>query len=237
MKVIIIDDEPLAREILQNYVQKIPSIFLVGSCKNALEAFSIISKNKVDLLLLDINLPDILGTDFLKNLKNPPMVIFTTAYSDYAIESYELNAIDYLLKPISFDRFFKAINKAKYIFDNANTEIKTIQNEIFVRSEGKWIKIELDKLWLVEGLKDYLRLWINEERIVIHSTMKNFEEQLEHYPFFIRMHKSYIINLKYIEEVENNTIKINQKVLNIGETYKNNFTVVFNKFKLNKNLN
>lgn len=239
MRVAIIDDEPLAREILESYLQKIPFVELVGCCKNAIEAFSILSKQPVDLLLLDINLPEILGTEFLRNLKNPPLVIFTTAYSEYAIESYELNAVDYLLKPISFERFLLAINKAKEIIEptKINTENPLNQHNLFVRSEGKWIKIDLTKLWLVEGLKDYLRLWINEERITIHNTMKNFEEQLAAYSNFIRIHKSFIVNLHFIEEVENNSLKIYDKILSIGNTYKGNFITKFNNYKSNNSSN
>lgn len=236
MRVAIIDDEPLAREILESYLQKTPNVELVGSCKNAIEAFSLLSKQAVDLLLLDINLPEILGTEFLKTLKNPPLVIFTTAYSEYAIESYELNAVDYLLKPISFERFLLAINKAKEVLEPTKlpTENPMNQQNLFVRSEGKWIKIDLTKLWLVEGLKDYLRLWINDERITIHNTMKNFEEQLAAFPNFIRIHKSFIVNLNFVEEVENNSLKIKDKILSIGNTYKGNFITVFNHPKRNK---
>jgi DNA-binding LytR/AlgR family response regulator len=233
MRVAIIDDEPLAREILINYVQKIESIELIGVCKNALEAFALLGKQQVDLLLLDINLPEILGTEFLKILPNPPMVIFTTAYSEYAIESYELNAIDYLLKPFSFERFLQSINKAKEAIETIKNKANPkLENTIFVRSEGKWLKINLSKLWLIEGLKDYLRLWVDDERITIHKTMKNFEEELAAYNNFIRIHKSFIINIDYITMVENNTIKIKDQTVNIGDTYKNNFLTIFNKTKL-----
>lgn len=233
MRLAIIDDEPLAREILINYVQKIESIELVGVCKNALEAFALLGKQQVDLLLLDINLPEILGTEFLKILPNPPMVIFTTAYSEYAIESYELNAIDYLLKPFSYERFLVAINKATNTIETIKNKVNPkLENTIFVRSEGKWLKINLSKLWLIEGLKDYLRLWVDDERITIHKTMKNFEEELAAYKNFIRVHKSFIINIDYITIVENNTIKIKNQTINIGDTYKNNFLTIFNKTKL-----
>ncbi len=233
MRVAIIDDEPLAREILINYVQKIESIELIGVCKNALEAFALLGKQQVDLLLLDINLPEILGTEFLKILPNPPMVIFTTAYSEYAIESYELNAIDYLLKPFSFERFLLSINKGKEAIETIKNKANPkLENTIFVRSEGKWLKINLSKLWLIEGLKDYLRLWVDDERITIHKTMKNFEEELAAYNNFLRIHKSFIINIDYITMVENNTIKIKDQTVNIGDTYKNNFLTIFNKTKL-----
>jgi len=232
MQVAIIDDEPLAREILQSYLQKIPATELVGTCKNALEAFTLLNKQPIDLLLLDINLPEILGTEFLKTLKNPPLVIFTTAYSEYAIESYELSAVDYLLKPISFERFLVAMNKAKEIIGpvKIKTETQLEAKNLFVRSKGKWIKIDLTKLSLVEGLKDYLRLWINDERITIHNTMKNFEEQLAAFPNFIRIHKSFIVNLNFIEEVENNSVKMKSKMISIGSTYKSNFIIAFGSY-------
>ncbi|MFN3444706.1 MAG: LytR/AlgR family response regulator transcription factor, partial [Bacteroidia bacterium] len=158
LKVVIIDDEPLAVEVLQNHLQKIPDVHVVGACKNAIEAFAFVTKNEVDLMLLDINMPEITGIEFLSSLKEPPMVIFTTAYSEYAFKSYELDAVDYLLKPISFERLNKAITKAL-----SNKQLKTQQASetantlLFVRSEGKWIKIDVNGIWFVEGLKDYVR--------------------------------------------------------------------------------
>lgn len=235
LKVLIIDDEPLAQEILQSYLGQIDDLEVVGVCKNVLEAFVILNNQQVDLLLLDINMPEMSGIDFLKQLKNPPLTIFTTAYSEYAIESYELNAIDYLLKPISFDRFLKAVNKAQDFFYSTTKEESPLQinpNQLFVRSDGKWIKIDLAHLWLIEGLKDYIRLWINNDRITIHSTMKNFEIQLAAYPHFLRVHKSYIVNLNYVSEADSNALLVKDQRIAIGNTYKEEVSKAFSNMKL-----
>lgn len=223
--VVIVDDEPLAQGILKGYLQKIGTFEIVGECKNALEVFALLNKQKIDILLLDIDIPEINGIDFIKSLKNPPLVIFTTAYSNYAIESYELNAVDYLLKPISFDRFLRAMDKAQLLLQPSATPVpmeavSNLDKLLFVRSDGKWVKIDLTKIWFVEGVKDYIRVWTDTGRIVIHSTMKNFEEQLSPFNNFIRVHKSYIVNLEYIQEIESNSIKIKDQIIAIGTTYR-----------------
>lgn len=234
IRVAIVDDEPLAQEILQSYLHKLPDTELVGVCKNALEAFALLNKETVDLLLLDINLPEITGIDFLKSLKHPPKVIFTTAYTEHALESYELNAVDYLIKPIAFDRFLRAINKVQNEMQPAKTQVAAPASEklLFVRSEGKWIKIDLRKLWFVEGLKDYVRLWTDDGRITVHSTMKNFEEQLRSYNNFVRVHKSHIINLEYITEVDGSSIQIKDQFIAIGSTYKDEVQKILDGYKL-----
>jgi DNA-binding LytR/AlgR family response regulator len=238
IRVAIIDDEPLATEVLQNYISKIPGAVLAGTCKNALEAFALLNRENVDLMLLDINMPEMNGMDFFKTLRNPPLAIFTTAYSQYAVESYDLNAVDYLLKPIPFDRFAKAINKAIEILNPAPKPATgapataTGDRLMFVRSEGKWIKIDLAKVWFVEGLKDYVRLWADDGRITVHSTMKNFEEQLAPYSNFVRVHKSHIVNLEYISEVDGNSITIKDQMIAIGSTYRDEVQRVLNGYKL-----
>jgi len=238
-EVLIVDDEPLARDILENYVQKIPGLHIAGTCKNALEAFSHINKQQIDILLIDINMPEISGIDFLKSLKNPPIVIFTTAYSQYAVESYELNAVDYLLKPISFDRFLKAIHKATELLQNDRETAQAVAtpsgfsgNVLFVKSDGKLLKIDLNQLWLIEGLKDYLKLHIDSGKIIVHSTMKNFEDQLAHLPAFVRVNKSYIINIKYITEIDGNVIRLKNESITIGSTYKDEVHKLFDNYKL-----
>jgi DNA-binding LytR/AlgR family response regulator len=241
IQVLIVDDEPLARDILETYLQKTPDVQLAGSCKNALEAFSFLSRQQVDVMLLDINMPEISGMDFLKTLKNPPAIIFTTAYSQYAVESYELNALDYLLKPISFERFLKAINKAidavrqksaTPVVEQSNNAVNTKDNILFVKSDGKLVKIDLAQLWFVEGLKDYVRLWTDNGKVIVHSTMKNFEEQLSVLPGFVRVSKSYIINMKYVTEVDGNVIRIKDRMVSIGNTYKEQIYELFNKYKM-----
>jgi DNA-binding LytR/AlgR family response regulator len=237
IKVLIVDDEPIAQDILETYISKIADLQLTGKCRNALEAFQIVSKQQVDLILLDINMPEISGIDFLKTLKNAPLVIFTTAYSEYALQSYELDAVDYLLKPIPFDRFLKAINKVIAILNNEhkNADPKAAtatDNTMFVKADGKLIKIDLAQLWFVEGLKDYIKLWTSTGKIVLRSTMTNIEETLSAYPNFVRIHKSYIINLNHISEVDGNMIRIKDQVVTIGNTYKDEVQALLNKFKL-----
>ncbi len=239
IRVLIVDDEPLAQDVMETYISKLPDLELVGKCNNALEAFSLLNTTKVDLMLLDINMPEISGIDFLKTLKNPPRVIFTTAYSEYAVQSYELDVIDYLVKPISFERFFKAIGKAKEFIEASasghqkqGTVIDTKENFMFVKSDGKLVKIDLAKLWFVEGLKDYIRLWTDTGKIVVHSTMKNFEELLSELPMFLRVNKSFIVNIKHVSEVDGNVIRIKNEMITIGNTYKDKVSQIFDANKL-----
>ncbi len=236
---LIVDDEPLAQDISEHFIGLMPDMIVAGKCRNALEAFTAISKGNIDLILLDINMPEISGLDFLKNLKDPPMVIFTTAYSEHAIESYELNAVDYLLKPFSFERFSKAIAKVRQLMASKKNDSSAkapdnavIDNLMFVKTEGKLVRIDLSQLWFVEGLKDYLRLWTSSGKIVIHSTMKNFEESLAAYPNFIRVHKSYIANVQYISEVDGNALHIKGQSIGIGNTYKEDVFKLLNNYKL-----
>jgi len=240
IRTLIVDDEPIAQDILETYISKIPELELAGKCKNALEAFSFLNKGETDLMLLDINMPEISGMDFLKSLKNPPHVIFTTAYSEFAIESYDQSAIDYLLKPISFERFLKAIDKANKIINPVGTEMQPSSNILsdnqpnlmFVKSEGKLIKIDLSQLWLVEGLKDYVQLWLEEGKVIVHTTMKNIEELLNNNSNFMRVHKSHIINIRFISEVWGNSIKIKNQNIIIGNTYKEEVDKVLDSYKL-----
>ncbi|MHB1277712.1 MAG: LytR/AlgR family response regulator transcription factor [Bacteroidia bacterium] len=224
IRIAIVDDEPLAREVLVSYVRQMEHLELAGTCKNAFELLALINQKQVDVVLLDIDIPEISGIDFIRSIKDPPLVIFTTAYPQYALESYELNAIDYLVKPISLDRFVKAIHKLPQAGASKNqlppdpdTQADRV---LFVRSEGKWIKIDVSRIWFIEGVKDYIRLWMDDGRVVIHSTMKNFEEQIVNHSRFIRVHKSFIVNLDFIEEIDTNSIKIKDQFIAIGGTYR-----------------
>lgn len=238
IRTLIVDDEPLAQEILEVYLAKLPEIELVAKCRNALEAFQVISKEPVDLLLLDINMPEISGIDLIKTLKDPPKVIFTTAYSEFALESYELNAVDYLLKPIPFDRFLKAIAKVKELISTStktsvsSTDKNTVDNLMFVKAEGKLIRINLSQVWFIEGLKDYIRLWTDTGKIVVHSTMKNFEENLAMHKNFLRVHKSYIVNMEFISEIDGNMIKVKEQAIALGSTYKDEVLKILNSYRL-----
>lgn len=221
IKVLIVEDEPLAAEVLQMYLHKIPEVQLIGTCTNALQAFGVLNKQVVDLVLLDINMPEISGVDFLKSLKNPPPVIFTTAHTEYAVTSYDIGAIDYLVKPISFDRFLKAVQKVLPKTEPTTPlPEKGANNMLFVRSDGKWLKIDVTKIWFVEGLKDYVRIWSDEGRITVHSTMKNFEEQLKPFQLFLRVHKSYIVNKHEIKEMSDSSLQVHGQAIPIGGTYK-----------------
>jgi DNA-binding LytR/AlgR family response regulator len=236
MNILIVDDEPIAQDIMENYISRVPGLQLAGKCRNALEAFQQINKQLVDLLLLDINMPEITGMDFIKTLKNPPMVIFTTAYSEYAIESYELNAVDYLLKPVSFERFLKAIQKANELLTKGTIQttipIAAPDNVIFIKADSKLVRIDLKQLCFAEGLKDYVQLWTENGKKTIHSTMKNLEESLSPYSNFLRVQKSYIVNIEYITEVDGNTIRIKGQDITIGSTYRDQVFTVLNKHRL-----
>lgn len=235
MNVIIVDDEPLAQEVLETYVSKFPALNLIAKCSNAVEAFDVLNKNNIDLMFLDIQMPQISGIDFLKTLANPPQVIFTTAYSEYAMDGYELNVVDYLLKPISLDRFAKAVNKAvaKELQENepsipANTETA---DYIFVKADKKLIKIRFDQINYIEGLKDYVILHTPNGRVVTLQTMKSLEIKLPS-DIFMRVHRSFIVNLANISIIEGNTVQIEKKIIPIGKNYKDVLLTIINKNRL-----
>ena len=232
LKVLIVDDEPIARDILESYIQQLPQLQLVGMCKNALEAIPFIGRGEVDLLLLDINMPEITGIEFVKMMRQLPWLVFTTAYSSYAVESYELNAVDYLLKPISFDRFSIAINKVLSL--KKLTSAGGTQNDahIFVKTDGRLVRINLADLWMVEGLKDYVKLHLKTGKLVVHSTMKNMEDSLAAYQGFVRVHKSYIVNMQYATEMDANIIYVNNQPIAIGSTYKADVLQALKQYKL-----
>ena len=241
VRVMIVDDEPLAHEVLKTYFSKLSGYEITGCFTSAAEAFSVLNFGKTDLLMLDINMPEIDGITLLKTLTHPPKVIFTTAYAEYAVESYSLNVIDYLLKPITFERFLKAINKASQTLKPSEErsavlpapETDKAQSSImFVKSEGKLIKVDLTKLWLVEGLKNYVCLYYAQEKIIVYGTMKNFEEQLSSYPNFLRISKSYIMNLDHLQQIQGNVIKVKDKSIAIGNTYRDEVNKVLRSFKI-----
>ena len=230
MKVLIVDDEPLAQEILVSYVGKFPEIQLIATCNNAIEAKEILNKEAVDLILLDIQMPKISGIEFLKTLDNPPMIILTTAFSDYALDAYALNVIDYLLKPISFERFAKAIKKAlQQLAQETSTTVSA--DFIFVKADKKLIKVFFKDLLYIEGLKDYVILHVDNKRIVTLQTMKSLETKLPS-AIFMRIHRSYIINIGNIDVLEGNSIHIGNKMIPIGKNYKEMVLQIINKNRL-----
>ncbi|WP_299248444.1 LytTR family DNA-binding domain-containing protein [uncultured Aquimarina sp.] len=236
MKCIIIDDEPLALNIIKSYCEDLGTLEVVGTFTNALEALDIINNTNVDLVFSDIEMPQINGIDFMKAIDHKPLFIFTTAYSQYAIEGFELNAVDYLVKPIPFPRFIKAVNRAKEIFelkkDNFKTSstvkkptesITTPDQFIFVKSEYENIKIELELIKYIEGLKDYLKIHITSGKPIL--TLMSFKDIETKLPLdvFLRVHRSFIININYIDSVQRNRIIIDTVRVPIGESYKKAF--------------
>lgn len=229
MKCIIIDDEPLALELLEDFVSKIPYLELVASCSNAFEATTILQTQKIDLIFTDIEMPDFSGIDFIKSLEVKPLFIFTTAYSHYAVEGFNLNAIDYLVKPIPFHRFLKAVTRAHNLLQLKVEEKTPIVNSqvtpkfIFVKSEYENLKINLADIKYIESLKDYIKIHTHKEKpILTLSSLKSFEEKLGK-SNFIRVHKSYIVSLKHIYSVQRNRIIIDDNWIPIGLNYREDF--------------
>lgn len=241
MNCIAIDDEPLALNIIEDFTGKINFINLIARCTSAIEAVKILQNNDIDLIFLDIQMPHITGLEFVKTLEKPPMIIFTTAYSDYALNGFEVNAIDYLIKPISFERFFKAVYKAYDLYNlkKRNQENYTAlipdsvqSNYLLVKVEYSTIKIDLENILFIEGVKDYVKIRIPEKSLITKSTMKNIEDHLPR-KLFVRVHKSFIVAISKIEAIENNRIIIHEKRIPIGSQYKQNFMDILNKFRIN----
>lgn len=234
MNVILVDDEPLAQEIVETHISKFPNLKLLAKCNNAVEALQALKEHEVDLMFLDIQMPQISGIDFLKTLPSPPKVILTTAFSEYALDGYDLNVVDYLLKPISFDRFAKAVNKA-VSQDMPQPEPSPSSKEgadyIFVKADKKLIKIHFNDIFYIEGLKDYVILHTPTGRVVTLQTMKSLEIKLPQ-ALFMRIHRSYIVNLSNITVIEGNTVQINKKIIPIGKNYKEKLLDMVNQNRL-----
>lgn len=221
-KCIIVDDEPLARELIASHLANFESFELIDSFENALQAYTFLETNAVDLIFLDIEMPLLKGNDFLKKLKNPPKVIFTTAYREYALEGYELNVIDYLLKPITFDRFFVSIEKFRQLQTSKKETNPTIDNHIFVSSGNKNIKIVFDEILYIESLKDYITIHLeNEKSYHIKQNISVFEKLLN--TDCVRVHRSFIIHTKKLNAYSKNEIEINNVEIPIGNSYKENW--------------
>lgn len=230
---LIVDDEPLAADVIESFVGKMSHLNLVGKANSATDALALLKANKIDVLFLDIQMPEMTGLELLKTLKNPPIVIFTTAYPNYALESYEIDAADYLLKPISFDRFVKAVNKAEERLKTATTEPADTPDYIFVKADGKLVRINIEDICYVEGLKDYVIIHTMNSKVVTHNTMKNIEALLLNDENFIRIHRSYIINLRFVKEIEGNSFRVKDQMLTIGTTFKEDVQAKLEKFRFN----
>lgn len=245
INVIIVDDEPLAQDVLETYISKIPKLNLVKKCNNALEANEVLKTEKIDLMFLDIQMPQLTGIDFLKTLSRPPVVIFTTAYPNYAIEGFELNALDYLLKPISLERFMKASNKAMDQIDMqrrdstpAAAAAATDEDQpdfIFVKADKKLVKVRYEDIVYIEGLKDYVIIRMYDDRVITLQTMKSLEDKLP-LSNFKRIHRSYIVNIDKISAIVGNMVEVEEKGqtkhLPIGKNYRDELLDMINQNRL-----
>jgi two-component system LytT family response regulator len=223
---VIVDDEPVARNVLETFVAKIPNLELVKSCKNAMEAFEVANQQKIDIFFLDINMPDISGLSLAKSINQKAKIIFTTAYREYAVDGFNLQAVDYLLKPISFDRFLQSIHKyfegVSFIDSEIKIEKSVLKNDfIFVRSDRKMIKINFDEIRYVESLSDYIKIHSVDKTITTRETISNIETKLPA-KNFLRIHRSYIVNLKKMNSYTNEFVEIGKNAIPISRTYKEN---------------
>ncbi len=221
---IIVDDEPMAREILETFIVKVSQLELLKSCSNAMEAFEIINTKKIDLIFLDINMPEVSGLSLAESINKKTKIIFTTAYREYALDGFNLHAVDYLLKPIAFERFLQAIQK---LFEITNPKTKKeptqlapeINNYIFVRADRKMVKVNFDDIVYIESLSDYIKIHTSQETITSRETITNIEAKLPS-AYFLRIHRSYIISISKITSYTNEFIELHKKAIPISRSYK-----------------
>lgn len=235
---VIIDDEHLARQYLKDYVSKVPFLELIGDFNSPLKALDLLKSNQVDLMFLDIEMPDITGVDFLKTLDRQPYVVMTTAYKEYALQGYELNVTDYLLKPFSFDRFLKAVNKVAELASQAKLPLKEKSGDdqavspelhedyLVIRADRKYYKINYDDLVYIEGQKAYVTLYTTTKQITALASLKELEDKLPRTQF-IRTHKSFIVSIKRIHSLDGNMIEVGKKQLPVGRNYQKNVADIF----------
>lgn len=231
MNCIAVDDEKLVLDLLVDNINKVPFLRLEARCKNALEAAAVLHEQKVDLIFLDIQMPGLNGLNFVRSLRNPPMVIFVTAYKEHALEGFELDAVDYLLKPVSFERFLKACNKAYDLFQLQQRQPKQdLPGYFFVYVEYNQVKITISEILYVEAMKDYVKIFMeNAARPVITKmSLKSLEEWLSGYRF-IRIHKSYLVSADKITSIKRDLICIGDKELPVSETYRQQIDTLFSK--------
>lgn len=232
IRCLIVDDEPLALHILEDYISKIPFLQLIKATTNPIEALTLVQEKQVDLVFLDVQMPELTGIQFLRIANGKAKVILTTAYPQYALEGYELDVIDYLLKPIAFDRFFKSVQKAQAVLQPATAPVQPepvqqkqqdlLSDFIFVKTEHKIQKVYLNDILFIEGLKDYISIFTPAERIITLQNMKKMEDALPE-KHFIRVHKSYIVSINKIDSIERSRIFIGDKVIPVGDTYREDF--------------
>ncbi len=228
MTCIIVDDEPLARQGMEMTIATVPSLQLMGSFSNAFAVNEFLRTEQADLMFLDINMPQMSGLDFLQTLREPPLVIFTTAYPQYALESYEMDAIDYLVKPIRMERFLKAINKAESHFrllqqEASNNQVESIAEDyIFIKAERKYFKIYFKEIFFIEGMKDYVIIYTADAKIITSMNVKTIGAQLPE-SLFARVSKSYIVNVLHISSFDNELVYVHHHEIPLGQSFRDDF--------------
>lgn len=226
IKCLIVDDEPPAREIIRRYIEQTPMLELAGECANAIQAFTVLQQQSIDLVFLDIRMPQLNGNDFLKTLNHPPKIIFTTAFSEYALESYELDAVDYLMKPIPFNRFLKAVNKAyqqTVIKNDAGTllnEEKKTDSFVYFRADRKMVKVTLQDILYIESMKDYIKVFTKSGTIITKQSISSVEAMLPEKEF-IRTHRSFIVSTRHIKSFTTELIEVHNTEIPIGKLFRN----------------
>jgi DNA-binding LytR/AlgR family response regulator len=231
IKCIIVEDETLAQDVIQSHLRKIDRLELVGIYRNAPEALEALNSQEVDVMFLDIRLPGMSGLNFLRTLTDPPLVVLTTAYAEYALESYEFSVIDYLLKPISFERFSRAVSKITdgRLFSQVSKERdRSMEDHIFIKSNSKFFKVNFSEIVYVQGMKDYLKIHTPEYTLVTHQTMNELEKILPTRQF-IRIHKSYIVAIAHIRTIYGNSVELEKTTIPIGINYKDNVMTLIGK--------
>lgn len=223
---IAIDDEPLALKQISNYIEKTAFLNLQAGFDNAMDALQFISKNEVDLIFLDIHMPDLSGMDMAKSLNNGPEIIFTTAYSEYALDGFKVNALDYILKPLDYATFLKSALKAQTYFDRLNTaseDVNVSPDHLFIKSEYKIIRIEIENILYIEGMREYVRIHLeNAKPLMTLLSMKKIEQKLSD-SSFMKVHRSYIVNLKKITTIERNRIIFDDVYIPVSDQHKDKF--------------
>ncbi|HET9745911.1 MAG TPA: LytTR family DNA-binding domain-containing protein [Chitinophagaceae bacterium] len=230
LKCLIVDDEPMARDVVRRYIEQVSSLQVAGEFGNAIDATLFLQANSVDLIFLDIRMPQLTGTDFVRSLRNVPKIIFTTAHKEYAHEGFELDVVDYLLKPIRFDRFLRAVNKAfpsrqheeEAAIHAAGPDTKFASPFIYLKVDRKMIKVMLDEILYIESDKDYVKIFTMNSTIITRQTISSVEAMLSENKFF-RIHRSFIVSLARIKSYSNETVEIGNKELPIGKLYRNSF--------------
>ncbi|HEY1055253.1 MAG TPA: LytTR family DNA-binding domain-containing protein [Emticicia sp.] len=224
---LIVDDEPIARELLRTYTERVPELILLNSCQNANEAYESLYKSQIDLIFLDIKMPVITGVEFLRSLRKPPLIVLTTAYSEYAVEGFELNCVDYLLKPITFERFYQATQKVLERMSVANQLIEE-PDYLFIKQDNKLVKVNYVDIQYIRAERDYCMVYLTDKKLLASMHLRIFENRLPKQQF-VRVHRSFIINISKLKAIQGNMIDMGQEEIPIGLSYREN---LFNKLRI-----